>query len=214
MIYDKYNMYVKEEFTKHFDKNKIETIFEIGAREGLYTIELLDYYTNCKTLHSFECNPHTVNECISRTSNDKRVIFNNMAVSDKIGSISFHPCRAGNEFGSSSQFYCASDAWAYLSEINNIPCNTLDNYCITNNINHIDLLLIDIEGGELNAFKGASNILKNTDIIIAEVWENPKHNIKEGCKADIINYLKQYGFNEKYSAMNDMRFGDSLFIKQ
>ena len=46
---------------------------------------------------------------------------------------------------------------------------SLDNYCMGNSINTIDILKLDVQGYELNILKGAQTILKNVNLIITEV---------------------------------------------
>ena len=46
---------------------------------------------------------------------------------------------------------------------------SLDSYCIKNSIKNIDILKMDVQGYELNILKGAQSILKDVELIIAEV---------------------------------------------
>ena len=52
-----------------------------------------------------------------------------------------------------------------------IKLTTLDKYCDINDVNHIDVLKIDVEGHEPEVIKGAKNILadKKVDMIFLEV---------------------------------------------
>lgn len=44
-------------------------------------------------------------------------------------------------------------------EFEDVSSLTLDDFCKNNNINHIDILKIDVEGHELKVLKGLSNML-------------------------------------------------------
>ena len=51
--------------------------------------------------------------------------------------------------------------WEFSQSQILVAVNTLDDFLAVNNISHIDFLKIDIEGHELEFFKGAINTLKN-----------------------------------------------------
>ena len=52
-----------------------------------------------------------------------------------------------------------------FSEIN-VHTQTLDNFCLEEKINNIDVLKIDTEGNELNVLKGAKKLLlENINLI-------------------------------------------------
>ena len=55
-----------------------------------------------------------------------------------------------------------------------VETSTIDNICIRNNINKIDVLKIDTEGSELNVLRGATKMLKNTKIILVEILDEKK----------------------------------------
>ena len=75
---------------------------------------------------------------------------------------------------------------------------TIDNYCASEGIGKIDLIQLDIEGGELEALKGAEKLLSDPerapDAIVFEVhslytdWSNGLENV------DIVQYLKGFGY--------------------
>lgn len=72
---------------------------------------------------------------------------------------------------------------------------TLKNFCTINKIKKIDLLKVDVEGAEIDVFKGAKNLLLERRIknIIFEIspqmlkWFNRKPD-------DVIKYLRNFGY--------------------
>jgi len=73
---------------------------------------------------------------------------------------------------------------------------TLDNYCKKNNINKIDLLMIDVEGNELNVLLGAKKLLKlgNVENIIFEIHSNYVDWKNGLVNTPIIRLLKKNNF--------------------
>jgi len=80
------------------------------------------------------------------------------------------------------------------------------------NINDYNFLNIDIQGYELEAFKGFDNQLYNFDFIYCEV------NVKElyiGCPLieDIDNYLEKFNFKRVLTDITGHGWGDAFYIK-
>jgi hypothetical protein len=69
------------------------------------------------------------------------------------------------------------------------------NWCKQNVIDKIDIIWIDVQGAELNVFKGGENILKNTKVIFTEVGLKAYYE-GHSLKKDIDNYLLNLGFKE------------------
>ena len=79
-------------------------------------------------------------------------------------------------------------------------------------INDYNFLNIDIQGYELEAFKGFDNQLYNFDFIYCEV------NVKElyiGCPLieDIDNYLEKFNFKRVLTDITGHGWGDAFYIK-
>jgi len=70
---------------------------------------------------------------------------------------------------------------------------TLDTLVESKNIPYPDLIKMDIQGGELNALKGATNVLKSCSLLILEL---PDVEYNEGApqKDAVIEYLKSIGY--------------------
>jgi FkbM family methyltransferase len=76
----------------------------------------------------------------------------------------------------------------YLKNISEIDTISLDHFCLENKIEKIDFIKIDIQGAELDVFKGAKNTLKNTLCIISEVEFVPFY-INQPLFGDVHNFL-------------------------
>lgn len=73
---------------------------------------------------------------------------------------------------------------------------TIDDYVTTNKLDKLNLIMLDIEGGEYNALKGAKKVLeKLSTILIFEThslyndWSNGLHN------AEVMLYVKSMGYD-------------------
>jgi len=70
-----------------------------------------------------------------------------------------------NELGLSSVFNRRLDHFdSKLENKEEVKLERIDSFCQNNNINHIDLLKLDVEGNELNILKGAENLIKSKSI--------------------------------------------------
>ena len=80
-----------------------------------------------------------------------------------------------------------------LKNITQIDTVSLDYFCLENQIEKIDLIKIDIQGAELDVFKGGKNTLKNTLFIISEVEFNTLY-INQPLFGDVHNFLIKENF--------------------
>jgi FkbM family methyltransferase len=156
------------EFVNHINKNKINIIFELGSRDLIDSIKLVDYFDN-SSIYAFECNPDCLNECNKRLNEldeeyKKKINLIDKAVSIVDGYINFYPIDLSkyNNMGSSSLLkidFSSRDKNDPDYNLKNIQKEILiegirlDTFINKNNINNIDLLCIDLQGYELNALK-------------------------------------------------------------
>ena len=224
-------------FTK-IDSNRIKTIFELGSRDLIDAIKLLDYFKNSK-VYSFECNPDCLIEChknIYQLDEDKkkRLFLIDKAVSINNSKVSFYPfdLQKYNNMGASSMLKIDFSRRRKNDPDYNrenpqkeiiVDGIRLDNFIDENYIENIDLLCIDLQGYELNAIKSLGNYLHKVKYIITECSIMSTYN--DGATFSELNdYLSNYNF--KYISSN--KFGrkfpdatlteftefDSLFINQ
>lgn len=158
----------------------IEVVYDCGARDALDGIEICQRL-NSGELHTFECNPPSVEICrgnLSRHASDAlRTHLCSHAVADCEGEIEFHPIdtsktttvhKDGNP-GASSLFL-ASDSYTkehYVQTTIKVPVTTLDIYCRSHR--KPDLLWMDLQGAEVMALRGARETLPSIRVIHVEV---------------------------------------------
>ena len=185
------------EFIKQAGTNISFTIIEIGAlklnkeKESFY--ELLDYFPSSKII-GFEIEKEVCEKMNSESlkgikyypyalgkANEKRKLY-----------ITQHPMCSSlykpNE--TFNKLYNNLEVTNLKDEIE-IDTITLDYFIDKHDIGNIDFIKIDVQGAELDIFKGASNALKNVLNIVCEVefidiYEN------QPLFGDICNYLSQY----------------------
>lgn len=80
-------------------------------------------------------------------------------------------------------------------------------------INNYNFINIDVQGYELEVFKGAINTLRNVDYIISEI--NRDELYKECARIeDLQSFLKDFGFELVESNWVGGSWGDGFFIKK
>lgn len=72
---------------------------------------------------------------------------------------------------------------------------------------------IDVQGYELEVFKGAKETLKNIDVIISEV---NRAEVYENCPMveELDNFLAPYGFIRVETTWDGYTWGDAFYLKQ
>jgi FkbM family methyltransferase len=157
--------YWDNDFVKHLDIENIKTIFEVGSRYGDETLKLKDTFKN-SCIHSFECNPNTVEICNNKLQNIDNIFFNNYGLGEENKTQQFYSYTLNNDGASS--LLKRIDFNKTQKDTGNITIKTLYNYVNEHNIKNIDILCMDIQGYELNVLKGAHDFIQNIKYIIME----------------------------------------------
>ena len=147
--------------------------------------------------------------------------------SDKISNIQMFNFALGNE-NTRKTFYISDNQAAsssYLKPdkhldlhpnvkfnriIENIEVKRLDDLDIDyTNFNFANL---DVQGAELDVFKGANKMLEKVDYIMSEINID---NVYENCGKlwEIDEYLKIFGFERVITSMDGILWGDAFYIK-
>jgi FkbM family methyltransferase len=153
------------------DQQKISVIMDVGANVGFMTYQFQKRFPNAH-IYCFEPNPNVYNTLMQSYKDDTHIHCYPMAVGDVSGELTFNiNANTGtSSFLYPTAYHRAHQARKILSQ-QSVPVITLDDFALQQNITHIDILKLDIEGYELKALLGASCLLseQNIDVIYSEV---------------------------------------------
>ncbi len=91
-----------------------------------------------------------------------------------------------------------------------VPMKRLDDIGLSNDYNFIN---IDVQGYELEVFKGGEKTLENIDYIITEV--NRDEVYKNCAKIEELDkFLNTYGFERVETTWDGITWGDAFYIKK
>lgn len=166
----------KDEFIfqkDYFNNKKVEIIFDIGANRGDTISKYLDLFPNA-IIHAFEPFPETFKILRKRFDGNKRVIFNEIGISNhcEISEMYVNKNVDTNSHYRPIKTGLSSDKNATNISKIKIKNTTIDEYCSKNNISKINILKMDIQGGELNALIGGKELLscQNAELIFTESY--------------------------------------------
>ena len=211
-----------------FDFNQIKNICDIGSRFLEQSRELAYIFPDAR-VYAFEPVPESYQICCENREaldaeyRDRITIFN-VAVGEENKMIPFYPVdNTGSEYNIG-----ASSKYKFLPGLNGswwgktwnqteikVPQVTLDEHRAKNNIGPIDLIWMDVQGGELDALKGAEQTLKDVKVIMTEVGIDSYYD-GQSLKPQIDAFLKAQGFRELRNGfkLNFQYEGDTIYVKE
>lgn len=175
--------YTDEFYISHF-VNDGDVVFDIGANIGRY-IESLNKLKRYLHIYAFE----PIIECFRKLmhitlSNENSLNIYNVALTNSLSnSTKFYSIGDGtpDDDYSLSSFSARDDVDGVNRQEIFVDIDTLDNFCKTNEVKHIDYIKMDVEGYEYYVLWGGRN-----------VWPNVKY----------IQWEYGYGMAEKENGVN------------
>ena len=204
---------------KELLKGKVNVIFDVGANRGNTTLKYSQIFPNAE-IHSFEPFPKSYEVFINLHKDNLNVNINKYALSSNIGTsiLNVNESVDTNSFLESKKIGANSDKSCVSVGQISIKTNTIDNYCLKNNIMEIDILKIDVQGSEIEVLKGALNMLKNGRIklIYLETYFKQQY-VNQPLFHDLSKFLYNHNFSfqdiyDPYFSNNNMIWCDSIFI--
>ena len=192
------NEYVSGEYfvissvlTKYLE-NKQPIIFDVGANIGNYSEILNTFFPNA-TIYSFEPNKNTF-EFLYEKSKELGIKCYQLGISSQASRQKIYTQTKNNKSELTS---CYKDILIDINKDSDIiemdfETTTIDEFCIINKIQHIDFLKIDIEGHELEALKGANEMILHNQIDIIQFEFNYTHIISRVFLRDFYSVFNNY----------------------
>lgn len=159
---------------------------------------------------------------VSHKCIDDEVVYNIALGSENIEAEMFISDKAGGMANGATQSSSILEPKVHLTEHpeitfpdkETITVQRFDNFVKSNNIDvsSYNMLNVDVQGYELEVFKGFGDYLNQIDIIIAEVNRNE---VYKGCAMidDIDVYLSQYGLRQASVYWQSASWGDAVYVR-
>jgi len=196
-------------------KLQIRGMLHIG---GHYGQEMKDYEENgIKNVIFFE--PVTKNFNILKERIGNKGILVKTALGSSIGKIVMNIESANNGQSSSilePEIHLKQYPHIVFNEKEEVEINTLDNYLKERtdlDIHNYNMINIDVQGYELEVFKGGVETLSRIDYIKSEI--NNDEVYKNCAKVwELDDFLKPYGFKRVETDFGGGAWGDALYVKR
>nr|WP_272507833.1 FkbM family methyltransferase [Salinibacter ruber] len=196
-------------------------IFDVGAHRGQTASAYLDVFSDPR-IHSFEAFPDAYRALQERYEGDERVECIQTAVSDSLGEATFYLNHAD---ATNSLLPRPNDKKEYYPPHagekgkTTVQTTTLDQYMEEREIETVDILKLDIQGGEVRALQGAKEILQKGEIAIiySEVAFAPKYK-SQPLMHEVWRFVEEYGYsffnlyNMSIASDGQLHQADAIFV--
>jgi len=149
----------------------VRVIFDVGANVGFVTYQFQKRFPMAD-IYCFEPNPNVFNKLTQNYVNDKNIHPVHKGMADQSGELFFNlnSNTGTSSFLTPTKYHKTHQAKHQLDPVT-VPVITIDEFSQEENITHIDILKLDIEGYELKALQGAEKLLntQKIDIIFTEI---------------------------------------------
>ncbi len=175
---------VQSTILEYLKQNEKICIFDIGANIGSWIYSLFEHADKTSSLivHAFEPCTGTYSTLTANLHSwnlNGNIKANKLALSSSVSKRPFYSL--GPNIGTNS-LSTPADPTKYAVE--SVQTETIDSYCLRNNISHIDLIKIDTEGHDMEVIYGGNNMLTSGAIDILQFeynhrWINGRHFLRD-----------------------------------
>ena len=196
-------------------------ILDLGAHQGQTAKRYADAFPAAR-IHSFEPGDEAFRILGDAVGMRAQTSVHRLAVSDRCGTTTFH---VSQRTATSSLLPRPAYARRYfpvdarmIREVE-VQTTTIDRFCEEQQLAAIDILKMDIQGGELAALRGARGMLERHAIrlIFTEAMFVPHY---EGAPLyhELATFLASFGYSlydlylTSYATNGQLRYGDAIFV--
>jgi FkbM family methyltransferase len=196
-------------------------IYDVGANRGVTIDHFIQLFPGA-TVHGFEPYKELAEGMSKRYVDNKNIIINKCGIADMQTTMSLNINFSADTSSLllSKKTGLNSDKQVETVRQENVPVITIDEYAAANKHDHIHILKLDIQGSELNALKGAENLLtKNAiDAIFTEAYFIQQYE-KQPLFHEIVSFLFtfDYELQDIYHPLygkGKLAWCDALFVKK
>ena len=212
-----------EFFRKIYSSDDELTIFDVGAHYGETASEFIRLFPRSH-IFAFEPDEKNWSHLKQRFGNEPRIELSHMAVGQKDGRTLLHR----NNYDATHSVLRINtqeiNRWADANDVREdgaeeVEQLTLDTFCSTSDLSNVDILKLDIQGGELMALQGIEDKLSKQavgaifcEVEFRQLYEN------QPLFWDITAYLMLFGYHflnlvsPKVSEMGVLSWADAIYV--
>lgn len=191
------------------------TVLDIGCNDGTHTLQFLNAFENPR-IHSFEPDPRAAARFRGRVGPCTNVSLYELALCDYHGEVTFYQsggqpvdprmgCQPEGWDCSGSirkpKDHLAVYPWVTFDSTISIKTTTLDRWCAAQQIDGIDFIWMDVQGAEMDVFRGGAKALSRTRFIYTE-YSNRELYEGQCTLSELLKHLK--GFEPVLRLPNDV----------
>ena len=181
------------------------TILEIGCSSGSHTLWFLEIFENPK-VYCFEPDPRAIARFNAKVSQRSNVNLFEIALSDHNGDITFYQS-GGQRDEKTGQImpqgwdlsgsirkpkdHLIIAPWCTFDQSITVKTATLDTWCKEHRVEGIDFIWMDVQGAELDVFRGGKNALSKTRFIYTEYSNRELYEGQSNLK-QLLDHLKNF----------------------
>ena len=170
------------------------TVFDVGANVGKWT-ELALGINPTLNMHCFEPSQETFQRLLKRAF-PPNVMCNNFGLGSALEQKTLYVF--ADEAGTNSLYkrQGLEDGWGLAPQqrTETIWLDTIDHYCQEHGITNIDFLKVDVEGHELEVFRGASDMLSESQIKVIQFEYGGCNIDARVLLKDIFDFLRPFAY--------------------
>ena len=166
------------------------TAIDIGAHKGGYLYWIRQAVGAEGKVVAFEPQPILFGYLKTATTGFKNLTVENLAVSAEKGKLTLFVPQHGSKTSPGATLNSAKPNEIDCTEIK-VQVVTLDEYCAKHDL-HPNLIKIDVEGFELEVFKGAKDILTNQKPVL--IFECEQRHLHNTTMQTVFEYLGSFGY--------------------
>lgn len=199
--------------------NPKPVIFDVGACDGSSIVDFIKIFPKAK-IYSFEPFPDSYNTLENFCKSFEDVKAFQIALSNRDGEMNFYvnKSNATNSLLRPKITSSFIDDHAIPKDCIKVLTMKIDSFILEHAIEHIDILKIDVQGGEKMVFEGAENTLAANKIkfIYTEIWFIEGY-VEQPLYHDVATYLANFGYysfgiyNMHYRKDGHFLWGDAIF---
>ncbi len=175
------------------------TVIDVGGHKGAYTFWLRRAVTESGRVITFEPQPALAERLRKMVAGLgwKNVIIEWQALSSKEGELTLHVPKGGPSPGASLEARTGQETDSFT-----VPVTTLDRYVSTNSLGPVGFIKVDVEGHELELFRGAEQLLRRDKPILLFECEE-RH--RAGTTTEVFAFLHQLGYQGQFFYGRELR---------